>query len=146
MIVTVILGVVAMIASRGWDKVRLAAELRAVRVEARHLYDAFQDYYAGNYRYPSDRGKTRFNTSSFAPLRYQGNLAQHLEAGRIQRYGAPDDRGPDQEFWAIMTLELDSRYQYIVASSDDAPRSGGRWIEGVEILKDGRPLQGYSTD
>ena len=58
--------------------------------------------------------------------------------GRIDVYQSPDDQGLNQEFWLEMTLERDPSIRLLVTHSDDAPLSGGVWLDGVFVYRNGK--------
>jgi hypothetical protein len=60
-----------------------------------------------------------------------------LFSTRPDGYDSPDDGGPNQEFWLEMTLQLDPGIRMVVANSNDAPLSGGDWLDGIYLYRDG---------
>lgn len=117
------------------------ADLRTVEVEAKRLYEALDRYYELHETFPASTGESGLDPHSLEPLRrrgyYRGTLPSRLVGQRLDAYDAPDDRGRDGEFWIEMTLARDPRVRFVVARSDDAPASGGRWLDGVFLCRDG---------
>lgn len=122
-----------------------AADVRAdigiVASEAHELYEAFERYFERNRAYPNAYAESAFDRTSLDPLRrrgyYKGFVTTKLLGSRIDAYDSPDDDGLNREFWLEMTLEQDPNIRFLVVRSDDAPMSGGRWLEGVFICRDG---------
>jgi hypothetical protein len=69
---------------------------------------------------------------------YHGAIDAFLLNGRVDGYDAPDDQGPDHEFWMEMTLASDPSVRILIARSDNAPSSRGTWIDGVFVWRDGK--------
>ena len=68
---------------------------------------------------------------------YRGLLLKRMRGNRADAYDSPDDQGRNREFWIEMTLAQDPSIRILIAKSDDAPLSGGRWVEGAFIYRDG---------
>ncbi len=134
-----VMGVHLGVATFGRAEVR--GDLRAVAIEARELFDAFELYRERNGGYPHTYLEPAFSTATLEPFRrrgyYDGGILAQLRRGEADAYGSPDDRGIDQEFWLEMTLDSDPTIRILIARSDDAPMSGGRWCEGVFVFRDG---------
>ena len=117
------------------------AGIRALEVEARALYDAFDRYFEDNRSFPSSEAEPAFDTATLDPLRqrgyYRGVIVHHLRRKRVDAYESPDDRGTDREYWLEMTLAADPSIRYLICRSDDAPLGGGEWLDGVFVLRDG---------
>jgi hypothetical protein len=131
-----------LIARDGLESVRERDRIRAVYAEAKKLYEGFRRYHERNRAYPHPDVEPRFETDTLEPLRrrgyYRGELATYLVEGRIDAYDSPDDRGAGREFWAEMTLASDPNVRILVARSDDAPLSRGKWMDGVFVLRGGK--------
>jgi hypothetical protein len=116
--------------------------LQPLAHEAHALYAAFQQYHARNGEFPDIDGTPAFDPDTLEPLRrrgyYGGKLDEFLVGGRIDAYDAPDDRGPNGEFWIEMTLASDPDVRVLIATSDDAPLGRGIWTDGVFIVRAGR--------
>lgn len=127
-------------------RAEVRGDLRVVGLEARELYDAFERYRQRNGAYPQSYADPAFSADTLEPFRrrgyYDGGILTKLKRGEADAYGSPDDRGPDQEFWLEMTLAADPEIRILIARSDDAPMSGGRWCEGVFVFTHGelKPL------
>jgi hypothetical protein len=98
-----------------------------------------QKYYERHASYPSSYTGQPFDLKTLDPLArrgyYRGPLLIKIRDGAIDAYGSPDDRGPNQEFWIEMSLASDPSVRVLVVKSDDAPMSGGSWLDGVYLLK-----------
>lgn len=150
LIVTVIIGILAMLVAAGYRRVLVKAEVSAVAAESRQLYNALQEFYLDNNMYPNATSNPAFQLDTFDPLRsqgyYSGDLVGRLQNGRADGYDSPDDRGVNQEFWVQMTLKVDPSLRFVVASSDDAPLAGGHWLEGVFMYKNGILQQSFLSN
>jgi len=117
------------------------AQVQAIGHEARALYDAFQSYRERNGGYPDERADPPFDPATFEPLRrrgyYHGSIGTYILNGRIDAFDAPDDQGPNHEFWLELTLASDPSVRILIARSDDAPVSRGDWSDGVFVVRDG---------
>lgn len=120
----------------------LEADLRIAQKEARNLHQAFQAYHERHGSYPNSHAPVRIVEGTLDPLRRRGYYTGHINGvllnGRIDAYQSPDDQGLNQEFWVEMTLERDPSIRLLVARSDDAPLSGGVWLDGVFVYRNGR--------
>jgi hypothetical protein len=117
-------------------------QVQAIGAEAKALYAAFQSYRERNGVYPDEHARPPFDPVTFEPLRrrgyYHGAIDAFLLNGRVDGYDAPDDQGPDHEFWMEMTLASDPSVRILIARSDNAPSSRGTWIDGVFVWRDGK--------
>ena len=131
-----------LIARDGLESVKERDRIRAAYAEAKKLYEGFQRYHERNRAYPEPDVEPRFDAATLEPLRrrgyYRGDLDKYLVEGRIDAYDSPDDQGENREFWAEMTLAGDPKVRILVARSDDAPMSRGRWMDGVFVLRGGK--------
>jgi len=120
----------------------VGADVRAIGVEATALYRAFEQFHERNREYPADYHGARFDLATLDPLRrrgyYRGSIGTKLLGGTVDAFGSPDDRGVNQEFWVEMTLASDPSIRFVVAKSDDAPSSGGEWLDGVYVYRHGK--------
>jgi hypothetical protein len=141
-LVLVLVGLCVQIASAAIRISRRHEQVQAVGPEARALYGAFTRYRERNGMYPDEHANPPFNLATFEPLRrrgyYHGAIGTYLLDGHIDAYDAPDDQGPNREFWMEMTLASDPSVRILIARSDDAPLSRGRWIDGVFVVRDGK--------
>jgi hypothetical protein len=130
------------IASSTVHRSRQREKVEAVEKEARALYGAFQTYRDRNGAYPDEHGNPPFDPFTFEPLRrrgyYRGTIGRYLLEGRIDAFDAPDDQGPNHEFWLEMTLAADPSVRILIARSDNAPVSRGIWTDGVFVVRDGK--------
>lgn len=117
------------------------AQLSIVKSESRALYQAFRTYHERNREYPNSYTWPQFDRETLDPLKrrgyYKGALLANIRNGRVDAYESPDDQGPNREFWIEMSLADDPAVRVVVASSDDAPAGGGRWLEGVFVVRGG---------
>jgi hypothetical protein len=120
----------------------LRAQRQATEREARRLHEAFHFFYQRNGEYPNAYAGSGFDRETLDPLRrrgyYSGSLTERLLHQRIDAYDSPDDRGLNQEYWLEMTLAAEPTVRFVVARSDNAPLGGGRWLNGVYVLREGR--------
>ncbi len=149
LVVAVIISILTSIALTNFHSIRVKAHLKSVVADARILYTGFQEFHALNYMYPNATSPPNFNTATFEPMRsmgvYQGNMQDRLLNRQADAYDSPDDIAPNQEFWVQFTLRIDPTYQIVCASSDNAPLSGGSWLEGVYVYQNGALVEGPGT-
>jgi prepilin-type N-terminal cleavage/methylation domain-containing protein len=130
LITMAIIAVILAIAIPEVHNARVRAQAGAVIADAKAIYTAFKQYQVDHSSYyPS------LSLDTFEPLRsegkYTGNVVVLLVDGKADGYDSPDDQGANQEFWLEMTLKHDPTVRVLVADSDDAPLSGGVWLDGV---------------
>lgn len=118
------------------------AHVRAGASDARVIYTAFKRYHINHSGYPYATTSPAFELDSFEPLvsggYYDGRVLSRLSNQTVDGYDSPDDDyGPNQEFWLEMTLDYDSSIRFLVSDSDDAPLSGGTWLDGIFLFRDG---------
>jgi hypothetical protein len=113
------------------------AEIKHIAHEAHLLYDGFRNYSERTGAYPNSFQAPAFDLANGDPLRrrgyYLGKIHDLIRDRRFDGYDAPDDRGVNEEFWLEMTLASDPSVRIVVAQSDDAPLSGGEWLDGVYL-------------
>lgn len=136
LIVLAIIGIIAAIAIPGLLSARLRAQAGAVVGEARTVYDAMKRYQVDFSFYPDTMALT-----TFEPLRsmnlYEGQMVHYFVGGAADAYGSPDDLGQNQEFWIEMTLKQDPSVRFLVCDSNDAPLSGGAYLDGIYKFQNG---------
>lgn len=141
LIVMAILAVLLAIAIPELHQARIRAERGALAADAHQLYNAFHQYYIDNGQYPNADVSPTFDTTTFEPLRsagyYNGNMTRALVGAQADAFDSPDDGGPNQEYWIEVTLLLDPATRFVIANSNDAPLSGGQWLDGVYMYKNG---------
>ena len=149
LLVLAIIVIVAAIVVPLLHQVIVKSSISTVAAEAETVYDAFQRYYARENEYPHEAvGNLVFDLDTFEPLRssgyYVGDITDELLGGKADAYDSPDDRGPNSEFWLEMTLKADPSVRILVADSDDAPLSGGDYVDGIYLYRDGelKPIHG----
>ena len=106
------------------------------------MQDSFESFHGYHDAYPAEYTDDAFHAETLDPLRsggyYDGAVTVRLKDKRVDAYGSPDDQGLNQEFWVEMTLATDPSIRFLIARSDDAPMSAGRWAEGAYIHRDGK--------
>ena len=141
LIVVAIIGILAAIAVPQLQSAMLRAHVSAVAAEARTVFTAFKLHYIDLDVYPYAQSSPTFNVVTFEPLRsleyYDGKITAKLADGKADAYDSPDDQGENREFWLEMTLEADPTVRILVADSDDAPLSGGTYVDGVYLYRNG---------
>lgn len=141
LVVMTILAIIMSIALPELHQARVRATVGAMAGDARSVYLAFKQYYIDYGRYPNASSDPAFNLTTFEPLRsaqyYNGNINRLLLSNLPDAYDSPDDQGPNQEFWLEMTLSLDPSVRMVVANSNDAPLSGGQWLDGIYLYRSG---------
>jgi len=118
---------------------QLRAEVELAAREAQSLYEGFRKFEEHGGAYPNSFLTPAFELDSAEPLRrrgyYRGQIQSRIANGRFDDYDAPDDRGLNKEFWLEMTLAVDPSVRLLVVRSDDAPLSGGEWLDGVYLVR-----------
>ena len=141
LVVLTILAIVVSMMIPELHQARVRASIGVMAGDARTLYVAFKQYYMDNGQYPNSTAPPAFNLDTFEPLRasnyYRGNINRLLLSTRPDGYDSPNDLGPNQEFWLEMTLSLDPSVRMVVANSNDAPLSGGTWLDGIYLYRSG---------
>ncbi len=136
LIVLAIIAIIAAIAIPGLLNAKLRAQSGAVIGEARTVYDAMKRYQVDFSFYPDT-----MTLATFEPLRsmnlYEGQMVHYFLGDAADAYGSPDDLGPNQEFWIEMTLKQDPSIRFLVCDSNDAPLSGGAYLDGVYKFHNG---------
>ena len=131
-----IIGVLLAIAIPEVHNAHIRSMAGAVIADAKTIYTAFKQYQVDNSAYYGT-----LNLSTLEPLRsnnqYGGTVTRLLANAQADAFDSPDDQGLDQEFWLEMTLALDTTVRVLVADSDDAPLSGGVWLDGVFKFENG---------
>jgi len=142
LLTTALIAVVCLSLVEATRSANLEADLRIARTEAEALQQALQAYHERHGSYPNSHASPRIDEGTLDPLRRRGYYTGHINSvllnGRVDAYQSPDDQGLNQEFWVEMTLKRDPSIRLLVARSDDAPLSGGVWLDGVFIYRDGR--------
>ena len=150
MIVTIVMGLLASLTVPKFQEALVKAHVNSIVADGKLLYNGFQEFYALDYAYPNATSTPFFSLVTFEPLRtmglIQGNMLERLNNGQADAFDSPDDQGPNQEFWVLLTARIDPSYQVVVASSDNDPLGGGAWLEGVYTFKDGQMVAGPGMD
>lgn len=127
------------VGARAVRTAQLRAEVEAATGEAKLLYDGFRAFESQSGAYPNSFLDPKFDPATTEPLRrrgfYTGRIESRILNGRFDAYDAPDDRGVNREFWLEMTLAADPSVRILVVRSDDAPLSGGQWLDGVYLVR-----------
>ncbi len=141
LVVVAIIGVIAAIAIPQLQNAILRAEISAVGAECKTLYTAFKRHYIDLDMYPFSSASPSFQLDTFDPLvalgYYRGGLFDKLLNNRADAYDSPDDQGPNREFWLEMTLRKDPTVRFLVVDSDNAPLSGGTYMDGIYMYRNG---------
>jgi prepilin-type N-terminal cleavage/methylation domain-containing protein len=141
LIVVAIIGIISAIAVPLYHQSVLRGHVSALAGDAKTLYIAFKQHHADHSMYPDSSGGAAFRVDTFEPLRsmnyYDGEMTSKLRNSRADAFDSPDDMGANREFWIEMTLEFDPSVRFLVCDSDDAPLSGGAYLDGVFLYKDG---------
>ena len=139
--VVAIIGILAAIAIPLLHQAILKANISAVAAEAKTVYTAFKQHYVDEDVYPFASSSPVFELDTFEPLRsfgyYDGDITTKLAGGKADAYDSPDDQGQNREFWLEMTLKSDPSIRFLVADSDDAPLSGGDYVDGIYLYQNG---------
>jgi len=124
------------------DRAQRRTSLRLLVTEAVEIYDAFERYSVRNHGFPAAYDQAALDLTSLDPLRkrgyYDGPVQLMLHDRRADAYNAPSDQGSKREFWLELTLRGDPSTRVLIAHSDDAPLSGGQWLDGVFVFRDGK--------
>jgi len=119
----------------------LRAHVGATVSDARMLQNSFKQFFIDFDMYPNSSDAPAFELDTFEPLVSEGysdgRLTSRLENGQADAYDSPDDVGINQEFWLEMTLDYDPSVRFLVADSDNAPLSGGNYMDGIFLYRDG---------
>ena len=141
LLILAIIGILAAITIPLVHRVIVKSSISTVAAEAETIYGAFKQHYAQEDEYPFAVGNPVFELDTFEPLRsaglYDGDITAELVEGKADAYDSPDDRGQNREFWLEMTLKTDPSIRILVADSDDAPLSGGDYVDGIYLYRDG---------
>jgi prepilin-type N-terminal cleavage/methylation domain-containing protein len=141
LIVVAIIGILSAIAVPLYRQAVLRGHISALGADAKTVYTAFKQHHVDHSMYPYAVSNPSFELDTFEPLRtmgyYDGEVASKLLNDRADAYDSPDDGGDNREFWLEMTLEFDPAVRFLVCDSDDAPLSGGAYLDGVFLYKDG---------
>jgi prepilin-type N-terminal cleavage/methylation domain-containing protein len=141
LIVMGIVGILAAIAIPLMKDSLLRAEISAAAADARALHVAFKRYNIDHGQYPFAVNKPAFQLNTYEPLvklgYYQGRGPARLLGGKADGYDSPDDQGPNAEFWVELSLSRDPSVRFLVCDSDNAPLSGGRYMDGIYLFRNG---------
>jgi hypothetical protein len=141
LLVAAILAVLAWTGHRALARAALDSDLEFAESEAIALDRALHLYRERTGSFPDSFGEAGLDRRTLEPLRrrgyYEGHITTVLLDGRVDAYAAPDDRGSNQEFWMEMSLERNPSIRLLLVHSDDAPLSGGRWLDGVYVYRRG---------
>ena len=141
LLILAIIGILAAIMIPLAHRAIVKSSIDVVATEAETVYTAFKQHYANESEYPFAVGKPEFELDTFEPLRsagfYVGDITTELVEGKADAYDSPDDRGQNHEFWLEMTLKADPSIRILVADSDDAPLSGGDYLDGIYLYRNG---------
>ncbi len=141
LVVVAIIGIIAAIAIPQFQRAVLRAEISAVAAECKTLLTAFKQHYIDLDMYPYSSASPTFQLDTFEPLvslgYYRGGLQSKLFNGRADAFESPDDQGQNREFWLEMTLRKDPTVRFLIVDSDNAPLSGGNYLDGIYLYRNG---------
>ncbi|NIM00293.1 MAG: hypothetical protein GTN89_15580 [Acidobacteria bacterium] len=136
-----IIGVISAIAIPQFQRAIIRAEISAVAAESKTLYGAFKRHHIDLDMYPYSSASPAFQLDTFEPLvslgYYRGDLQSKILSGRADAYDSPDDQGQNREFWLELTLQKDPTVRFLIADSDNAPLSGGSYMDGIYLYRNG---------
>jgi len=147
LIVVAIIGLLSAIAIPELQKAIVRGSVAAVAAEGRTIYSAFMQWHLDKSQFPNAATAPAFDLRTFDPLRsegyYRGSINHLLLGGQADAYDSPDTLGPNAEFWLEMTLKLDPTIRFVICNSNSSPLSGGHWLEGVFVFRNGvlAPIQ-----
>jgi prepilin-type N-terminal cleavage/methylation domain-containing protein len=141
LITLAVVAVLTAIAIPMYQTALLRAHVSAVTAESRTVLGAFKQHYVDTDMYPFAVSNPPFQLDTFEPLvsmgYYRGGLNSKLLNSQADGYDSPDDQGQNREFWLEMTLKADPTIRFLVADSDDAPLSGGTYVDGIYLFRNG---------
>ena len=141
LIVMTIIAILASIIIPELLNAKIRAQVGAIIVEGRSMHTAFKRYHLDWGSYPNAATTPAFDLDTFDPLSsggyYNGDPGYMLNGGQADAFDSPDDQGTNQEFWLEMTLKQDPAVRFVVADSDDAPLSGGSYLDGIYVYRNG---------
>jgi prepilin-type N-terminal cleavage/methylation domain-containing protein len=141
LIVVAIIGILMGIAVPMLHRAVIRAEISAIGAEAKTLYTAFSQHFIDQDNYPNASNAPAFKLDTFEPLvtfgYYNGKLMSKLQSRQADAYDSPDDQSSNHEFWLEMTLRRDPSIRFLVADSDNAPLSGGKYMNGIFLYQNG---------
>lgn len=141
LIVMTIIGILASIIIPELLNAKIRAQIGAVTQDGRSVHTAFKRYHVDWGNYPNSSTAPAFDLDTFDPLKsggyYNGDFGYLLNGGQADAFDSPDDQGLNQEFWLEMTLKQDPSIRFVIADSDNAPLSGGAYLDGVYVYRNG---------
>jgi prepilin-type N-terminal cleavage/methylation domain-containing protein len=141
LIVVAIIGVLMGITIPLMQSAMLRAHVGAMASDSRIVHTAFKQYFLDFDMYPNATNNPAFELDTFQPLvgegYYDGRIVSKLEGATADDYDSPDDLGINQEFWIEYTLDFDPSVRFLVADSDNAPLSGGEYMDGIYLYRNG---------
>ena len=136
-IIAVLMGIVLPL----MQSAMLRAHVGTMASNTRIVQNAFKQHFIDYNMYPNSDNAPAFELDTFEPLLsegyYDGHILGHLVDEQADDYDSPDDEGINQEFWLEVTLDFDPSVRFLVADSNDAPLSGGDYVDGIFLYKDG---------
>jgi prepilin-type N-terminal cleavage/methylation domain-containing protein len=119
----------------------LRAHVGAMAADAKAIQIAFKRHFIDFHMYPNASSDPKFDLATFDPLvsegYYDNRIISKLQGEKADAYDSPDDMGQNQEFWLEMTLKYEPSIRFLVVDSDDAPLSGGEFMDGIFLYRDG---------
>ena len=119
----------------------LRAHVGAMASDSRIIHSAFKRYFIDFDMYPNSSAAPVFELNTFEPLvaegYYDGRILGKLEGGTVDGYDSPDDEGINQEFWLEYSMDFEPTVRFLVVDSDNAPLSGGDYMDGIYLYRNG---------
>jgi len=116
--------------------------IRAASVQARDIHAAFARYHEKHRSFPDALELSASGADVLELMRrrgfYTGDVEKLIVGKRVDAYDVPPDVAGAAEYWLEMTLAADSSVRFLVARSDDAPLSRGKWADGAFLYRDGK--------
>lgn len=121
-----LVAVLAQVATGAMGRSRATEDRGRMQTEAKRIRAEMQAHFETHGAYPLEPLGTR-----------RDEFGKLLLNGKPDGYDAPDDQGPNAEYWLEMTSEADPAFRIVIANSDDAPSAAGRWLDGVYVCEAG---------
>jgi hypothetical protein len=105
------------------------------------LHNSFKQYYIDFDMYPNSASAPALDLGTLEPLVSEGyssgSILGRVDGGRLDGYDSPDDISVNAEFWVELTLKFDPTVRFLIADSDNAPLSGGDYMDGIYLYRNG---------
>ncbi|MCZ6599307.1 MAG: prepilin-type N-terminal cleavage/methylation domain-containing protein [Acidobacteria bacterium] len=145
LIVVAIIGLLASIAIPVYARMIEKSNRNAFVADANILYDAFQQFYNDNSRFPSEGGTEPLDVTTLAPLTTQNYLSEAAAASFLRKqqnnqiliYIAPDINGADSDVLMAMRPKYNPTELIYIFYTDLLDDSYGP-LDGVYFYRDGQ--------